>query len=695
MSKLLFIDIESTGLDWKKDKLHGIAFSYEEGDEDYLAAADFTKQSQLWKDLEDPAVDKVGHNLRFDLRFLSRLGVHVYGRLWDTMTMAQLVDENNSVGLKQLSERYLGVDTIESKRELDRLVSKAGVKSVADLSRIDLEKPGTYFDTIAEYACEDIRNTVQLFYLLGKKLKESDKAWRELRKVSKTPLSYLLEEAMPVENALLRMELRGIKLDNKAVDEARARLGGEHIAMQSELDAATITERKAIENELLEAARAKRKSDKGKARVEAGSERYGTRFLWTSAAHVGKLIYEQYQVPARLQKKTSSGQWSTADADLSMLESSLHNHHPLKAVLGLLSKLRASNKLLSTYVSSDGGLLEDVHLGRVHSNYLQAGSSKDGGKGGTATGRLSSQAPNMQNLPRNGGVKKFFVPDPWHCFLYFDYSQVELRIAAHLSQDPNLLDAYKLGLDLHAITASAVFKKLVDKVSKEERQVGKTLNFAMIYDASAWRLAQELGPLGYTVEDCEEMRRAFFDKYSRYKEYLNEQLKYVQETGCVISETGRVRRLPEIGFGKFLDWRTRSVKAPADLMLKLRQHPAEQLSSQESFERAKKKYKHAVKQAYNHPIQSLGASITKRALVRLHESNFDLVTTVHDSIIVQVPVKDRGRLHEVQQILEQVYPLSVPLKCEGKVLTSLDESDTLKLEAPVGAEGEAKRENHR
>lgn len=683
----IVLDCETTGLDWKSDALHGVAICTSNGVSDYVTPDSPTWQSFLAL-LQDPAIAKVGHNLRFDLRFLSRF-CKIEGALYDTMLMAQLVDENNSVGLKQLAERYLGKAATLGKAELDSVMGKAGVRHVGELCAADLseERQGWFFDLIARYALEDVTNTHKLFHLLAGRLKDLDANWAKLGSLV-SPLKYLREEALAVEPSLLAMELRGILLNPAAISETRTSVMMDLAKVKENLLSLVAEEVDLIEESLYEKEVGKRKSEKGKAKVERSSVDYGTAFLLSSSQHVGHLIYTH--LGGKAGRSTASGLPSTSDTDLSSLRAEGTEGSKLARFLDLFATYRSLQKLWNTYVAPDSGLLEFTSNGRVHALYLQAGSSKDGGKGGTATGRLSSQSPNMQNLPRKGGIKRFFIPDPGHVFIYADYSQVELRIAAHLSRDEELLAAYKNGLDLHVMTASAVFR--TSEVTKEQRQLGKTLNFAMIYDASAWRLEQELGPLGYSLQDCEAMRRAFFEKYAGYAAYLKAELRKLRDLKLVISETGRVRRLPDMSFESALQWNGRVFKGTQAQLEALKAHQGEAISGAEAFERARKRYRHAIKQAYNFPIQSLGASITKRALIALSKEGYDLVTTVHDSIIVQVPKEAAQEERQlVQHILEQEYKLSVPLIAETKILTSLEESDILS----IGGRNEDKRNDDR
>jgi len=665
MQDYIVIDVETTGLDWKTDRLHGIGMCGPQVEMAYISVGNVSQILHTY--LANPKIAKVGHNIRFDLKFLHAAGFKIAGPIWDTRLMAQLLNENQELGLKVLTERFFGKENLADKSELDRVLSRLKLKHVGQLCELDL-KHGGYYNIIAKYCMEDVRNTDRLFQYLGKKFKDMDAVWKEKLGLAKTPFDYLKTEATPLEPVLLDLELRGIPVDPQAIESKRQNLKLTTLSLTKVLDDLCPREIEMIEEELLQKERSKKKSEKGKNKVQPHSARHKTRFMWSSSIHVGQLL----ELKGCTLNKTAKGFKSTAEKDLKALASTC----PSQAipVISNILNLREYQKMMTTYAGESTGLVSKIHNGRVYSQYLQGR--------GTVTGRLASAEPNMQNLPRAGGIKKFFVPDPGYVFLYFDYSQVELRIAAHLSQDPKLLEGYLRGLDLHRLTASQIFRCAENKISKEQRQVGKTINFAMIFDASAYRLAEELNKNGakYSEEQCEQMRQAFFNTYSRYKAYLREQLRFVEETGVVVSEAGRIRRLPEIRYKDGINWARRTWEGTTAQRLGLQDRPDQVLSPEEAFWRAKKKYRHAVKQAYNFPVQSLGGTITKQALIRLSRAGYDIVTTVHDSIVVQVSLDQAAEAFEkIKHIMEYAYPLSVPLVAEGKVLTSLDESDIVNL----------------
>lgn len=631
--RLISLDIETTGLNPLADRIHGVGVCQKNDDGTYSSNYVEPTNEGLRNYLANPNNHIVGHNIRFDLKFLRHSGVIVNCQIWDTKLLAQLIDENQPLGLKDLAKKYFGDKSLDAKRELDRLVTFIKGQSVADLCAKDLEDATSpYYETIATYCMEDCENTLKLFDRLIDELKRIDDRMKGLG-FQNTPLTYYLDETMPLESVLMQMELDGIALNEVGLRDFRQKLLSENRQIQAQMSLLAGKEITQIEEELYEKELAKKKTDKGKANVQRKSEKHGTKFNWQSNEHIADLVFNRFQIPTSAVEKTETGKPSTSESALSTLHSGLEENHPLKTILGFYKSWKKTSKLISTYTGEDKGLLSQIQNGRIYAEYLQAGRGKEGTTGGTVTGRLSSRNPNMQNLPRGPEIKQFFLPDPGFIFVYFDYSQLELRLAAHLSQDPLLMRGFNEGLDLHQMTADVI---------GTDRQVGKATNFAMIYDASAYRLSSMIEK---PVDDCQFIINEFFNLYKGYKQYLNRQRQFIETHGRVVSETGRVRRLPDIELQptNSRDWR------------------------------------HALKQGYNFPIQSLGASITKRAMIELHRRKFKIVTQVHDSVVVTIPEHEVNRYKEIQQIAENVYKVSVPLKADVKLLTSLSESDIIQV----------------
>jgi DNA polymerase-1 len=682
--KFLVIDVETTGLSPRKDKLHGLAIAWEEDQCEYHPFPEFP--SHVLEALYDPTIEKVGHNVRFDLKFLANNGIEVKGRVWDTMLIAHLIDENAKKGLKELAGKYLGEWALAGKRGLDRAVSGAGCKNIADLCMKDILDPEhPYTNVIGTYAKEDVNNTLKLLYILRDRLKTVDANVKNVLGVPKGPLDYLVEEAAPLEAVLLKMELRGIRIDTEVINAIRMEACDKRDQLRAELYRLAPEPIKVVEESLYQAALAKRKSPKGKEKVQRSSDEYKTKFNWDSGPHVGQLFFEEFKVPEDLIERTKKGTYSTSEHYLNSLRYRLPRLHPLVPILETFHQYKKILKIATTYTGdSSTGIVSRLEPGPNNTQRIYAEFNPY-----TVTGRLSSSNPNMQNLPRNSPVKRFFCPDDADkVFVSLDYSQIELRVAAHLSQDPVMLETFQLDLDPHKITAAKFFRIPESEVDDKQRQVGKTGNFLIIFWGSAYRLQQELklkNGLDYTKDQCQELIDNYFAEVQVYKNYLMDQLRFVRSRQIVLSETGRVRRLPEIVLGDYLNWKTRTFTGPPALVEMLKVHPLERLSPEETFTRASQGYSHAKKQAFNFPIQSLASSIMKRGMVLLDRAGYKLVNQVHDSVTVELPASELHKVEEIKRILENAYKLTVPLKCDVKISKSLDDKDKIVMPAQVVA----------
>lgn len=424
---------------------------------------------------------------------------------------------------------------------------------------------------ICDYACEDADVTLRLYPLLREKMAESDV----------TEVFSQIE--MPLLPVLARMEQNGVRLDTEALrqtgDDFRARLH-------------------ALEGEVYTLA--------------------GHEFTITSPKQVGTVLFEELKISDKA-RKTKMGQYSTSEEVLE----SLHDKHPI--VEKILAH-RALKKLLSTYVDALPKLI-NARTGRVHTSFNQAV---------TATGRLSSSNPNLQNIPVRGEdgreIRKAFVPDDGCTFFSADYSQIELRIMAHLSGDEHMIADFNAGHDIHAATAARIFHKPIEEVSRDERRKAKTANFGIIYGISAFGLSERLSiPRG----EAKELIDSYFETYPKVKEYMNACIDRAKERGYILTEFKRRRYLPDINS------RNATVRGYAE------------------------------RNAVNAPIQGTAADIIKVAMVaidhRLREEQLQtkMILQVHDELNFSVPQRELDTVrHLVVEEMERAFSMRVPLLAE-------------------------------
>jgi DNA polymerase-1 len=346
----------------------------------------------------------------------------------------------------------------------------------------------------------------------------------------------------------------------------------------------------------------------------------GHPFNINSTQQLGEVLFQELGLPTSARSRLKSGGYSTASDVLEKLRGA----HPIvEAVLNY----RELAKLKSTYVDALP-LLVNRRTGRVHTSFNQTI---------TATGRLSSSDPNLQNIPVRGEmgrqVRRAFIADPGWVLLSADYSQVELRILAHLSRDPGLLEAFARGEDIHASTASTLFGVPTDQVTPEQRRVAKTVNFGLMYGMSEYGLAQRLG---IEQEEAARFIATYFNRYPAVRRYLEETVRQGRQLGYVSTILGRRRYIPELNASN------RNVRAAAE------------------------------REAINAPIQGSAADIIKIAMVRLHRALKEgglrsrMLLQVHDELVLEVPEDEAETVVPmVVEIMEGAYPLEAPLRVEA------------------------------
>ena len=425
---------------------------------------------------------------------------------------------------------------------------------------------------ICNYACEDADVTLKLKNILEKEVEKND--------ISK--LLYDIE--LPLVYVLADMEYQGVRLDTKALKESSDNL---------------TKELENIEKEIYQSA--------------------NFEFNINSAKQVGEVLFDRLKIVDK-PKKTKTGQYTTSEETLE----SLRDSHP---IVGKILEYRGLKKLLSTYIDALPQLISPRD-GKIHTSYNQTV---------TSTGRLSSSNPNLQNIPirdeQGKEIRKAFISDEGYTFLSADYSQIELRIMAHLSQDPNMIEAFNSDQDIHAATAAKIYKIPIEQVNSDMRRKAKTANFGIIYGISVFGLAERL-----TIprSEAKVLIDGYFETYPKVKEYMDESIKVAQEKGYVETISGRKRFLPDINS------RNATVRGYAE------------------------------RNAINAPIQGSAADIIKIAMNNIFERfgkegiKSKMILQVHDELNFNVLNDELDVVKNiVTEEMESAYQLSIALKVDS------------------------------
>ena len=558
-------DTETTGLDPLTAELVGIAFSWEATKGFYVPFPENKEEcqaliAQLRPFFEDEQIEKIGQNLKYDLKVLRKYDISVKGKLFDTMLAHYLINPDMRHNMDVLAETYLNYTPVS----ITDLIGKKG-KNQKSMREVPLAEQ-------TEYAVEDADITLQLKEHFQTELGEAN-------------TQQLFDEIeIPLLRVLADMELEGINLDEDFLKT---------LSVALEKDIAT------LEKRIYE---------------EAGEE-----FNIASPKQLGEILFGKMKLIDK-PKKTKTGQYSTAEDVLSYLAK---DHKIIADVL----EYRGLSKLKSTYVDA---LPEQVEPStqRVHTDYMQTVA---------ATGRLSSNNPNLQNIPirteRGRQVRKAFIPrDENHVLLAADYSQIELRIIAALSEEDTMIEAFTNGEDIHASTAAKVFNVPIEEVTREQRSNAKTVNFGIIYGVSAFGLSNQTD---LSRSEAKELIDTYYQTYPKLRNYMNELVDFARENGYVQTVLGRRRYLTGINGSNAV------VRGAAE------------------------------RNAVNAPIQGSAADIIKIAMINIHKKLSEnkyktkMLLQVHDELVFDVP---KNELDEIKKLIktemEQAYTLKVPLDVE-------------------------------
>lgn len=558
-------DTETTGLNPLTAELVGIAFSWEAGKGFYVSFPEDVHETQkileqLRPFFEAEQIEKIGQNLKYDIKVLRKYNIIIKGNYFDTMLAHYLINPDMRHNMDVLAETYLDYTPVS----ITELIGKKG-KNQLSMRQVPLEQQ-------TEYAVEDADITYQLA-----------KHFRPELAAAKTE-GLFKDIEIPLLSVLADMELEGINLDTAFLKSLSADLNKDILNLETSIYKA------------------------------AGEE-----FNIASPKQLGEILFNKLKLVDK-PKKTKTGQFSTAEDVLSYLAK---EHTIIRDILDY----RGLAKLKSTYVDALPDQVEEK-TGRVHTDYMQTVA---------ATGRLSSNNPNLQNIPirteRGRQVRKAFIPrSKDYTLLAADYSQIELRIIAALSNETTMIEAFKKGEDIHASTASKVFNVPINEVTREQRSNAKTVNFGIIYGVSAFGLSNQTD---LSRSESKELIDAYYATYPKLRNYMSELVDFARDNGYVQTVLGRRRYLKDINS------RNAVVRGAAE------------------------------RNAVNAPIQGSAADIIKIAMINIHkkltEGHFKtkMLLQVHDELVFDA---HNSELEEVTKIIktemENAYILTVPLDVE-------------------------------
>ena len=559
-------DTETTGIDALNAELVGMSFSFEKGKAFYIPFPENREEAQQLVDkfkpfFENESIEKIGQNVKYDLKILSNYAVQIKGKLFDTMIAHYLINPDMRHNMAVLSETYLKY----SPKSIEDLIGKKG-KNQKSMRDVALEE-------IKEYAAEDADITFQLKQNFSPILVKA--ATKKLFDEIEIPL-------IPV---LAAMEMEGINLDVPYLKSMST-------DMQKEIDA--------FEQKIYETA--------------------GEKFNLASPKQLGDILFDKMKIGGTKQKKTKTGQYATGEEVLSYLA---NEHQIVKDIL----EWRQMVKLQSTYIEALPNQV-DAKTQRVHTDYMQTVA---------ATGRLSSNNPNLQNIPirteRGRLIRKAFIArDENYTLLSADYSQIELRIIAALSGEENMIKAFKNNEDIHKSTAAKVFNVALEDVTKEQRSNAKTVNFGIIYGVSAFGLSNQTS---LSRKESAELIDAYYASYPKLKSYMSNQVDFARENGYVQTVLGRRRYLKDINSANMM------VKSGAE------------------------------RNAVNAPIQGSAADIIKIAMINIYKKltsenwKSKMLLQVHDELVFDVHHSEIEKIQPmIKHEMENAFKLEVPLEVE-------------------------------
>ena len=674
--RFLSLDTETTSKNAIEAELVGLCFSVQEFEAFYVPVSANREEAlrtvNLFKPLyEDKEILKIGQNLKYDLEVLHKYNIDLAGPMWDTMIAHYLIQPELHHGMDYLAEVYLNYQTIH----IEELIGPKGKnqRSMRDLSP----------EQVYEYAAEDADVTLRLKNILEK----------ELKKAECENLFYNIE--MPLMPVLAEMELNGVCIDSvslqdtsnlfkkrlqeiekeiysqageefnisspkqvgdilfgklQIIDNPKKTKTWQYVTSEEELKelintneiVGKILDYRKLKNELNKLPKINRQKKKDSTDLSMSlfaeeeiqiEDKYttttkqikqleqdiyslaGESFNISSPKKVGEILFDKLKIVDN-PKKTETWQYVTNEEILQQLKGK-------NKIVELILAHRELKKLLGTYVEALPTLI-NKETGHIHTSFNQTI---------TATGRLSSSDPNLQNIPVRGEdgkeIRKVFVPEPGCLFFSADYSQIELRVMAHLSGDENMINVFKDGKDLHAATAATIYKKNIDEVTRDERTKSKRANFGIIYGITVFGLAERLD---ISREESKQLIEGFFETFPKVKDYMDKAIEEARQKEYVETLFGRRRYLKDINS------HNATVRGFAE------------------------------RNAINAPIQGTAADIIKVAMIHIFQRfkaeniRSKMILQVHDELNFSVYPEEKEKveqivIEEMQNAIEMKVPL--------------------------------------
>lgn len=567
--KTITLDTETTSLNPLKAELLGISFCFKENEAYFInlktinqkvSLFDIKKDhpylAELKKIIEDEKIEKIGHNIKYDLQVLKNYNINIGGKIFDTMIASYLLNpENRQHNLDSLSFSELNWEKINSN---DLFPDKK-----INFSEIETEK-------LSLYSCEDADCTFKLKKILEEKL------------IKKNLLKLFQEIETPLIKILANIERNGILLDVDFLKNL-----GKNIIKTIEK----------IKKEVYILAKEK--------------------FNINSTKQLKEILYTKLAISSKEIRKTKTG-YSTANEELEKIK----HLHP---IIKLIQEYRELSKLMSTYIESLPELIDQKDK-KIHTSFNQTI---------TATGRLSSSDPNLQNIPTKtelgNKIREAFISPEGKKFLSLDYSQIELRVMAHLSNDKNLISAFNNKLDIHKATAATINKIKLEEVDDDLRQQAKAVNFGVLYGQGPHGLSQNAN---IPYQQAKDFIDKYFKIYSNVKKFIDQTIESARKLGYTKTMFGRIRTISEINSSEIM------------------------------------KKKSAERMAINSPIQGSAADIIKIAMIKIFEEiknkdDIKMILQIHDELIFEV---DENKIDyyypKIKNIMENIIKLKVPLISE-------------------------------